>query len=355
MTVASSLGLAAACLAAGTGSAVAAGTVTVHAGQRIQAAIDAAAPGTTIVVKPGTYAENLLIDKDGIQLRGDGGADAVRLVPPVKVAPVCDEHPGAVIGICIANVVGFGPNGPVTKTVHGVHVSGITIENFTDSGIFMFDNSGARIDETRLLNNGGYGVFALSSTGTHLTDSLAVGNDEAGFYVGESPHADAVVRGNDAHGNGFGVFLRDSRGASIQDNVLTGNCVGLVVLNTGAPGGVGAATASDNTISGNSRACPGGEHPPASGIGIAILGADHVTLRDNRVDRNVAHGPTFTTGGIVIAPFPGPGGSPSTFITVTDNSLRGNAPDILVAKPSTTNRFTDNDCATSNPAGLCGD
>ena len=46
--------------------------VTVHHGQHIQAAIDNAAPGTTITVEPGTYHENLLIAKDGITLRGEG-------------------------------------------------------------------------------------------------------------------------------------------------------------------------------------------------------------------------------------------------------------------------------------------
>src|SRR5262245_22951117 len=50
----------------------AAGAIVVRPGQSIQAAIDAASPGTTIVVKRGTYQENLVIRTDGIKLIGNG-------------------------------------------------------------------------------------------------------------------------------------------------------------------------------------------------------------------------------------------------------------------------------------------
>ena len=60
-------------------------TVKVKAGESIQAAIDAAKPGTTIKVEEGTYAEALLIDKDGIELVGEG-RKKTNLVPPAGAA-----------------------------------------------------------------------------------------------------------------------------------------------------------------------------------------------------------------------------------------------------------------------------
>ena len=55
-------------------------TVHVVAPNSIQDAIDAAAPGATVCVAEGVYPENLLINKDGITLIGDGPEKTV-LVP----------------------------------------------------------------------------------------------------------------------------------------------------------------------------------------------------------------------------------------------------------------------------------
>ena len=53
--------------------------------QTISAAIEAAAPGDTILIAPGEYVENLVIDKP-VTLRGDGLRDEVVIVPdPVLV------------------------------------------------------------------------------------------------------------------------------------------------------------------------------------------------------------------------------------------------------------------------------
>jgi pectin methylesterase-like acyl-CoA thioesterase len=70
------------------GASAAGTTLHVSRGQSIQAAIDAASPGTTIEVGPGTYHENLHIAKDGITLEG-AGAGATILEPPTTPNPVC--------------------------------------------------------------------------------------------------------------------------------------------------------------------------------------------------------------------------------------------------------------------------
>jgi pectin methylesterase-like acyl-CoA thioesterase len=51
-------------------AAFAGNTVIVPTGGSIQAAVTAAAPGTTIIVSPGVYHESVVIQKNGIHIRG---------------------------------------------------------------------------------------------------------------------------------------------------------------------------------------------------------------------------------------------------------------------------------------------
>src|SRR5260370_23332606 len=92
-------------------------------------------------------------------------------------------------------------------------------------------------------DDGAYGISRFESTRTQFADDIAIGNDEAGFYVGDSPDADTVVRDDQAYGNQFGVFVRHAREALVTDNRLGGNCQGVMVLDDGQPGGAGGAPA----------------------------------------------------------------------------------------------------------------
>ena len=75
-------------------------TKFVRPGQSIQAAIDVAHPGDRILVRPGTYAEQLTIDKDGIDLIGLG---ATLVPPPFAAQNECSglAGPRTEAGICL--------------------------------------------------------------------------------------------------------------------------------------------------------------------------------------------------------------------------------------------------------------
>ena len=98
------------------------------------------------------------------------------------------------------------------------------------------------------------------------THNVASGSEEAGFYVGDSPDAEAVVTHNTATGNLFGFFFRDSEHGLYAHNFAKGNCVGIMTLDTGAPGAEGFVEIRQNRIFHNQKACPPGEGPacPAS-------------------------------------------------------------------------------------------
>lgn len=339
--VIATLGLFAASAPAG-----ASGTRVVRPGQSIQAAIDAAAPGDTIVVQRGTYAENLDIGKDGIRLIGAGAT----LTPPAAPTPTaCSDadHPDAVNGICIHG-------DPATNApVQGVSVIGFTVRDFHGIGIFTIGAQDTRIVANRTLDDGAYGIFDNSSSGTKIIGNVATNGQEAGIYVGDSPEANATVVGNDSSGSGWGVFVRNAEHATIIGNRLHDNCVGILFL-ADAPGPTGASAVTGNLITHNTKACPaGGDGTPAiSGIGIAISGAHNVSARGNIITGNVSGGETAFSGGVVVVQG-GPAGTAPANNTVRGNIILRNDPDLFWDGSGTGNIFAHNLCRTSVPGGLC--
>ena len=358
------LGLSAACIAAGalTGPVPAAGAATtvVNPGQSIQAALDAAQPGATIRVRPGLYREYLQIDTDDVTLRGDG---AVLQPPTDPAAPrnACSEG-GANIGICIIGDLAAPPSPDAfpefSRLRRDVTVRGFVVQGW-DTGIFAFGNDGTEIAHNVLVDNTEYGAFANTSTGTWLHHNTASGSAEAGLYVGDSAHADATVEHNVLHDNLFGIFWRDAAGGEISHNIVTGNCAGLLVLDTPAPTTGGSVDVEHNTFSANNKACAGApdeeEAPPVSGIGVLLVDAQRVHLEDNKLRGNVPTGPTPASGGVVLLPFADPSAGLQTRDNrIEDNTIRDNAPfDIDADGVAALNSFDDNRCRTSNPDGLC--
>jgi nitrous oxidase accessory protein NosD len=303
----------------------------VRPGESIQKAIKAADPGDTIVVLGGVHHGTVVIKKDGISLRG---VDAV-LKPPAKPTSPCT--PQRKSGFCVK--------------ADNVSISGFTVRNFPDSGIVAFGARNAKFVTNRAFNNGEYGIAAFSSTGTHILANLTSGSDEAGIYVGDSPHANATVAANETYGNFLGIFVRNARHGKIAGNQVHNNCLGMLFL-ADAPGPAGVFDVLGNKVMNNTRACPATEEaPPLSGVGIALLGARGMEIKGNHIIHNVPSGPTEFSGGVVAVS--GFGGTPPTNNTIINNTILRNKPDIFWDKRGSGNRFKPNDCNTSKPERLC--
>ena len=248
----------------------------VHPGQSIQAAINAAPSGGRVDVAPGTYYENLDISRpitlDGHHtiLRPGGSANeslCTRPGQPPTAQPSAAATRDIVTGICIHGSVDqtFTP----TSYLSGVKIDGITSVGWSGDGAFAVATENLDVRDSEFGNNGGYGIFAFHSKQVRYTDSYSHDNNEAGFYIGESPNADVRVKGNvSRHNLGEGLLFRDSLGGKIHDNTFVGNCAGIFLLDTGAPGIGGQVRVYDNTVTANNNACPAGDDaPPLSGIG----------------------------------------------------------------------------------------
>jgi Right handed beta helix region len=328
-------------LVGGVGSARAAAGTIVGPGESIQKAVNAADPGDAIIVS-GVHHEDVVIRKNGISLLGQNNAV---IAPPDRVGSPCGPS-----GICISGDVNFN-NGTVNEYVKNVKVGGLTVKNFENEGIFAVGARDAKFTDNHLVDNGEYGVFALFSKGTTMTSNVARGSDEAGFYIGGSPNANAKVVGNETYGNFIGVFVRDALGGTIVGNRVHNNCVGVLFL-ADAPGPSGNFEVKGNYVRDNKRACPAtDEAPPISGAGISLFGAQGVEVTGNHISGNVPSGPTIFSGGVVAVS--GFGGTAPRDNTVVDNTFGNNEPDIFWDGSGSGNRFTPNSCNTSVPARLC--
>jgi hypothetical protein len=325
-------------------------------GQSIQAAINEASPGDTVLVKPGVYHQSVQIRTDGITLRGSGAFRGGTVLVPPKHFPntLCNGGFGPT-GVCIVAKNVNTKTGAVITPVNDDTVTGMLVTGFPANGVFGYGTNGLIVTRVVATNDGGYGISRFVSSRTLFANDTAIGNDEAGFYVGDSPQADTVVRNDQAYGNQFGIFIRHARHVLVTDNRVSGNCQGILVLDDGQPGGAGNVTIFDNSATSNNKFCPKSGDTPVNtqGGGILLLGATRTLVTDNFVTGN--KGKQFNSGGIVVLSARAIShGSNPNFDTIARNTAFRNRPaDLIWDGTGMGVRFRANECGRSIPAGFC--
>jgi hypothetical protein len=331
-------------------------TIVIGPGQSIQAAVNAARPGDTVFLRPGVYHQSVQIRTDDITLRGSGAFHGGTVLVPPKKFPrtLCNGIFGPT-GICILAKNVDPKTGAVITPVRGDRVTGIWVGGFPANGVFGYGTEGLQVTRVVAVNDGDYGISRFVSTKTVFADDVATGNAEAGFYVGDSPDADTVVRDDQAFGNQFGIFVRHARQVLVTNNFVRGNCQGIMILDDGQPGGAGRVTVVDNRVVSNNKFCPKHGDTPVNlqGGGILLLGATNSFVAFNSVSGN--RGKQINSGGIVVASARALShGSNPNFDTIVRNVAFGNRPaDLIWDGTGIGVRFRANVCGTSLPPGLC--
>jgi hypothetical protein len=341
------------------GTAASAGvsrTIVVGPGHSIQAAVNVARPGDTVLILPGVYRQSVQVRTDGITLRGSGafGGGTV-LVPPKKFPKTLCNQVFGPTGICILAKNVNTSTGAVITPVFNDRVSGILVKGFPGNGVFGYGTVGMQVTRTVAVNDGDYGISRFESSRTLFADDVAIGNNEAGFYVGDSPQADTVVRDDQAYGNQFGIFVRHARHVLVTGNFVSGNCQGIMILDDGQSGGAGNVTVFGNRVTSNNKFCAKHGDTPVNlqGGGILLLGATFSLVTHNSVTGN--SGKQINSGGIVVASAKAlTKGSNPNFDTVAFNvAFRNHPADLIWDGTGIGVRFKGNACGTSLPPGLC--
>ncbi len=234
-----------------------AATLTVGAGgqfKTIQQAVDAAKPGDTVLVAPGTYTENVVVSKP-LTITGNATVNAADSSKDVFLI----TSPGV-------HIDGLTISGGET----GVNVAGVAscaITNITEHGnvfaVYLANATNSVVSNNNLANNH-YGVYCDYATSTTIANNVATGeagggnaatySDGINLYYSDSNN---VTQNNLNANHVYGISLFHSSGNDISNNTISADELIGVRLGDASNNN----TLSFNTIGGNGQ------------LGILILNA----------------------------------------------------------------------------------
>ncbi|MFF8032867.1 nitrous oxide reductase family maturation protein NosD [Streptomyces sp. NPDC016626] len=338
-------------VAAGLGAAPSVHRPAVHRvqpGQSIQKAVDAAKPGDTVLLEPGTYRQSVDITESDITLRGTGAKLTV-LTPPSK--PGGNACAKAGNGVCVT--------GTDKNPLQDVTVRSLTLRGFAGNGLWATGTDRLEVRNVTAEKNGRWGIATERSVRGVLSHNTARNNGDAGLFVANTVDTEegardaggTVIRHNTMAGNRIGVTVRRLRNLSVDRNEATGNCAAVFVVGDESEPRAGALNVTRNHVHANNKYCAKTPRLPfLQGSGIVLTGAEETLVALNRVEDNKGTSPL--SGGIVL--FKSLVGTPNERNDVRDNLVTGNSPaDLADRDTARNNTFSRNTCTLSEPAGMC--
>lgn len=299
----------------------------------IQAGVDLANEGDTVLIGPGVYHEAVKVRTPGLRIRGTD-----------RNAVVLDGESTLDIGIDATQA---------DRTL----IENMTAHHFRRHGFFWFQDKGYWGRYLTAYNNGLYGIYAFDSRCGQLDHSYTSGNADSGFYIGECYPCDAVVTDIVAERNALGYSGTNAGGnLTLRDSIWRNNAMGIVpnsLDGESRPPQQGVIIRNNTVENNNNQTAPGVSIAGTYyGAGIVIAGGENNQVYGNAVTNHLL-------AGIAIAPLPDqhvwiPSGNTIWGNTVShDAVLYPDSYDLAqaaVAGPN--NCWADNAAATTAPAVL---
>lgn len=175
----------------------------------IQGAVDNAAAGDTIIVRDGTYRENVKVNKR-LTIRSENGPANTIVVSPEGV----NDH-------------------VLTVTADHVNINGLTVKNATGkneaeqynyAGLYISAHH-CNITDNMAMNNA-YGFFLSESNKNTLINNAASGRIGDGIYVTNSNYN--IISNNTVKLNHrYGIRLYSSHNNTVRNNNVSNNAYGI--------------------------------------------------------------------------------------------------------------------------------
>jgi cytochrome c peroxidase len=262
-------------------------TITVKAGESIQAAVNRARAGDTIEVMPGVYREEVKIDLDNITLRGLPPRSPSQALmtglggrPDQMPPPILDGEKKLSDG-----VIATGSN---------FVIENFQVRNYVANGMVAQHARNVTFRDLRIDDTGLYGVYPVSCTGVTIERCVATGIADAALYVGQS--RDIIVRDSEAHGNVTGIEIENSINAVVENNYVHDNTGGILVFvlpNNVSKVGRDCVVRNNRVINNN---LPNFANPNSivsnvmPGSGILVMAADNTEVTANEIRGNDTYG-----------------------------------------------------------------
>lgn len=223
----------------------------------IQAAVDSAVPGSTILVYPGTYEENILLNVENISLVSEAMNPWSTIIrasnmtePVIKVTSK---------GVAISGFYISGPHS-IWKEAAGIHLYN-TSENTIDSnmvseylyGVYLVSSDRNNIinntiennqrglylenSETNLLINNKVltnieGIVLNSSGNNSLKNNTIYLNEYQGIYIYSSDNSSAdsnLIMDNLISENNYGIYTFSFENNTVRNNTISLNAMGILL------------------------------------------------------------------------------------------------------------------------------
>jgi len=198
-------------------------TITVGSGEdqaadftSIQAAIDNASPGDTVLLQPGIYKENVNVYVTNLTVTSEPGSSENTSIQPASNSS--DVFYVIADGVTIS---GLNITGSLSSPNAGIHLNGVKnchIENNQLSGNYSGNISNTSSSDTSSSNN--------SSTGNNSSSSK-------GYGIHLDSSSNNTLDGNNVSDNKVGIYLEVSSGNELSNNtVLNNTASGINLLNS---------------------------------------------------------------------------------------------------------------------------